>query len=137
MPQHQPNFLDINHLKTYSKILSSDRQTHRGHDTVTLRKLLSFSCIRSTIVNTNKTHSIQRAQSDTMAAAMVSDWARWIECVLLVFTIVLLIQLKDNNFLNVTVSWPRCVCLSLDSILEYVFRWLISRKLGWCWGIIF
>ena len=71
MPQHQPNFRDINRLKTNTKILSSDRQTHRGHDTVTLGNLLSFSSIGSTIVNTNKTHSIQRAQSNTMAAVLL------------------------------------------------------------------
>ena len=71
MPQHQPNFLNINHLKTYSKILSSDRQTYRGHDTVTVEKLLSFSSIRNTFVNINKTHTIHGAQSDTMTAVLL------------------------------------------------------------------
>ena len=71
IPRYKTNFLDINHLKKYSKILSNDRQRYPGHGTVLEKKLLSFSSIRSTVVNTNKTHSIQEAQSDTMAGVLL------------------------------------------------------------------
>ena len=71
MPPHQTNVADINHLKKTSRLLSSDRQTYDDHGKIIVGRLLSFSSIRSTVVNTNKTHSIQGAQSDTMAAVLL------------------------------------------------------------------